>query len=109
MLTSNFRLRMIYGSHTEMYQEITLKAKNSVLLELFFPPLPLLDEEDFITLPLIGKMKENNIFHCSRATQNEIIITMFLISCKNTIRNTLKYLDPDVTLPSMFSSPNLHL
>jgi len=52
-------------------------------------------EEDLITLPLIGKAKENNIFHSSRATQNEIIITMFLISCKNTIRNTLKYLDPD--------------
>ena len=54
-------------------------------------------EADFVTVPLLIPKQEDNILHLSRANQNEVSITLFLISSKKTIQNSLKYLKPSVT------------
>jgi len=48
-----------------------------------------------VTLPLVTRNKGDFIFCLSRANQNEVIVTQFLISCKNTIKNSLKFLEPE--------------
>lgn len=55
-----------------------------------------------MTVPLLASMSENNIFYCSRANQTEVLMTRFLISCKQTIQDSMKCLRPDVKISSNF-------
>ena len=55
-----------------------------------------IDDGDFVTVPLLASMDENNIFYCSKANSTEVLMTRFLISCKQTIQDSMKCLKPEV-------------
>ena len=54
-------------------------------------------QTDYVTVPLVSKPQGNNIFHLSRASHREVLVTLFLLSCKGTIKDIGQYIDPEVS------------
>jgi hypothetical protein len=58
----------------------------------------LIDESDVVIIPIFTtQKKEETIFKLAKASHREVMVTCFLKSCTNTIKNCFDYISPGVS------------